>query len=133
LPERSRQAGGVEGFDEVPRRADFSSRSGPEEAAELVMHRRSTVLRHRLEASEGGQLALSLEHALYGLGSQRADQLVLEIGDARKETERFKAPVGVDRDGRGSEGATDMRLAGSVVQAAKPRAWVVGQELNEQT
>ena len=33
LPERSRQAGGVEGFDEALRRADFSSRSGPEEAA----------------------------------------------------------------------------------------------------
>ena len=33
---------------------------------------------------------MSLQHALYGLRSQRPDQLVLEIGYARKETERFK-------------------------------------------
>src|SRR5512134_605931 len=96
------------------------------------MHRRSTVLRHRLEAPEGGRLALSLEHALYGLDSQRSDQLVLEIGDARKETERFKAPVGGDRGARMSECATDVPLVGSVVHAAKPCAWVCVQELTEQ-
>src|SRR5512134_3599482 len=97
------------------------------------MHRRSTVLRHRLEAPEGGQLALSLEHAFYGLDAQRPDQLVLKIGDARKETERFKALVGSDRDSRASECATNVPLVGRVVHAAKPGAWVYAQELNEQT
>ena len=97
------------------------------------MHWRSTVLRHGLEASEGGQLALSLEHALHGLDSQRPDQLVLEIADARKETERFKALVGVDRDGREGECTTDVPLVGSVVHTAKPGAWVCAHELDEQT
>ena len=76
---------------------------------------------------------MSLEHALYGLDSQRPDQLVLKIGDERKETERFKALVGVDRDGRISECATDVPLVGSVVHAANPGAWVCAQELGEQT
>jgi hypothetical protein len=96
------------------------------------MHGRTTVLRHRLEPSERDELALSLEHALYGLCSQRPNQLVFEIGDAGEETERFKGLVGRDRDGRVSERTADMPLVGDVVQAAELCTWVCVDELHQQ-
>jgi len=78
------------------------------------MHRRAPVLGHRLEASERGELALGLEQTFHGLCSQRPNQLVFELGNAREESERFKGLVGRHRDGRMSERTADMPLVGSV-------------------
>ena len=132
LCERARQSSEIEGFDEMLRRADLSCRARSEESAQLVMHRLTTVLRHRLKASERVKLALSLEHALYGLGSQRSEQLVLEVRDAREEADRFKGLVGGDRDRHVSERATDMLLVSDVVHAAELGTWVCTHELRKQ-
>ena len=90
------------------------------------------MLRHRLEASERVELGLSLEHTLYGLGSQRPDQLVLEIGYAGEEAEGFKGLVGGDRDGRIGECAADVPLVGDVVHAAELGTRVCAHELRKQ-
>ena len=50
-------------------------------------------------ASKGVEPGLSLGHAVYGLGSHRPDQLVLEIGYAREEAEEIGGLVGGDRNG----------------------------------
>ena len=131
LHQRARQSGEVKGFDETLCGADLPCRSRPEESAQLVMHRRTAVLRHSLEAPERDELGLSLKHTLHGLDSQRSDQFVLKIGDARKETERFKGLVGGDRNDRVSECASDVPLVRDVVHAAELRTWVCAHKLRK--
>src|SRR6266702_1639847 len=95
------------------------------------MHRCTAVLRHGLEVSKRVELGLSLEHTLYGLGSQRPDQLVLEIGYARDAGEGFKGLVGGDRNGRVGECAADVPLVGDVVHAAEVCSWVCAHEVRK--
>ena len=116
----------------MPRGADLPCRPRPEESVQLLVHWRAAVLRHCLEASERGELALSVDHTLYGVSSQRPDQLFLEICDTREETERFKGLVGPDRDGRVSERAADVPLVGDVIHAAEPCIWVRSHKLRKQ-
>ena len=89
------------------------------------------VLRHGLEAPEGLDLALSLDQTFYGLGSQRSDQLVLEIRYTREEADLLEGLVGGDRNGRAGECAADVTLFGDVVHAANVRAGVCAHELRE--
>jgi len=131
LRERTRQSGEVQDFDETPCGADFPCRSRPEESAQLVMHRCMAVLWHGLEAPEQDELVLCREHTLYGLGSERPDQLVLEIGDAREETERFQGLVGGDRNGRVGESAADVPLVGDVIHATEFCTRVCAYELRK--
>jgi len=131
LPQWVRQSGKVQSFDETPCGADLSCRSCPEESAQLVMHRCTAVLRHRLEASERVELGLGLEYTLYGLGSQRPDQLVLEIDYAREEAEGLEGLVRGDRDGSLGECAADVPLLGGVVHAEEVCAGVCAHEVRE--
>jgi hypothetical protein len=131
LHEWVRHSGKVQGLDETLCGADFSCRSCPEESAQLVMHRCTAVLRHGLEASKRVELGLSLEHTLYGLGSQCPDQLVLEIGYAREEAEGFKGLVGGDRNGHVGECAADVPLVGDVVHATEVCTWVCAHEVRK--
>ena len=117
--ERVRQSGKVQGLDETPGGADFPRRSCPEEPAQLMLHGCLAVLRHGLESPERVELGLGLEHPLDGRGSQRPDQLVLEIGDAGEEAEGFKRLVDGDRNRGVRECAADMPLVGDVVHAAE--------------
>jgi len=96
------------------------------------MHRRAAVLRHGLEASERDELALSLEHTLYGVDAQRPDQLVLKVGDACEETERIKGLVGIDRDGRLGERAADVPLVSEIVHSAERCTLMCAHELGKQ-
>jgi len=129
--EGERQSVLVECFDEMLRRADLSCRSCPEESAQLMMHRRTTVMRHGLESPERVEFGLGLEHALDALGSQRPDQLVFEIGDAGEEAQGFERLVGGDRDARVREGAADVPLVGDVVHAAEVCAWMRAHEVRK--
>ena len=95
------------------------------------MHRRAAMLRHRLEASERGELALSLKHTLHGLGSQCPNQLVFEVGDAGEEAQRFKRLVGRDRDARANKRTADVALVGDVVHAAELCTGVLVYELDK--
>ncbi len=94
------------------------------------MHRCVAVLRHGLEASERVELGLTLEHTLYGFGSQRPNQLVLEIGYAREEAEGFEGLVG-DRNRHFGECAADVPLIGDVVHAAEVCTWVCAHEVRK--
>lgn len=131
LHEWVRQSGKVQGFHETLCGSDFSCRSCPEESAQLVVHRCKAVLRHGLEASEGLELGLGLEHTLYGLGSQSPDQLVLEIGYAREEAEGFKGRMGGHRNDRVSQCAADVLLVRDVIHAAEVRGWVCPNEVRK--
>jgi len=99
---------------------------------QLVMHRLGTVLWHRLKASERAKLALGLENMFHDFGSQRSDQLVLEVRDARKEAERFKGVVRLDWDGHAIERAADVLLVCNIVHAEDLGARVLVPELREQ-
>ena len=132
MRERARQSSQVDGFDETLRGSDLPCRARPEKSAQLLMHRCAAVLRHGLEASERDELALSLEHTLYGVDAQRPDQLVLKVGDACEETERIKGLVGIDRDGRLGERAADVPLVSEIVHSAEPCTLMCAHELGKQ-
>ena len=131
LRKRMWQSGEVKGFDETLCGADLPCRSRPDESAQLLMYRRKTVLRHGLEASKRDEFGLSLEHTLYGLRSQRPDELVLEIGDAGEEADRFQGLVGGDRNGNICERAADMPLVGDVIHTAELCTWMCAHELRK--
>ncbi len=76
-----------------------------------------------LQDPPGHQLALLLDHRFHGGGTERADQLVLEVGLAGEEPQLLEAsPV---RDGAAStplETSAEVALLGGVVQPGE--AWL---------
>jgi hypothetical protein len=77
------------------------------------------------------EFALGLQNTLHGFGSQRADELLLEIGHARKEPERFKGFVRGNRNGRAGECAANVSLLGEVIHTAKLCIWMHPHEARE--
>ena len=80
------QVSEIESFDKTLRRTDLASGSRSKEPMQLLMCRRMAMLRHGLEAAKTCQLRLALRRRALSLDSERADQLVFKVGDAREET-----------------------------------------------
>ena len=89
LQKRAGKVRDIERFDKPPGRADLAGGSRSEESMQLLMCRRFPVLRHGLETPERIQLALFRDDALYRGDAERANQFVLEVGDAREEARFF--------------------------------------------
>ena len=58
---------------------------------QLLGHRAVALRRLTLEAAERGEIALALQHGLDAVGTERPDQLVLEVVDAREEADGLQA------------------------------------------
>ncbi len=113
----ARRLGEIERLDEQRRVVDLAARV-PEEAPELLVDRPSAPLGLLLESPERPELTPLLHDVQHAFGPHRADELVLEVLDARVEPE----PLQLDRRGARSEPrpletATDIGLLGHVVQA----------------
>jgi hypothetical protein len=85
--ERPRYLGEVKRVDEQTRVSDLPAAAAAHEAPKLVLNRPSMPRRLLLEGAEGSKVALSVDDLFHRCGSESADQLVLQVGDAHVEAE----------------------------------------------
>src|SRR5215211_4900660 len=108
----------IQGLHEPGRRADLAAAARAEEASELFLDGPRPPSRLLLEGAERRQLALLLEDPFDGVGSEGADQLVLEIFDAHVEPEILHAVAGeIDAEARMLESAPDVAFFSGVAQS----------------
>ena len=79
----------IERLDEQPAVSDLPAPAAAHEAPKLLLGRPSSPLGLLLEGAERSKVALGVDDTLDGVGTQRADQLVLQVGDAHVEAEPF--------------------------------------------
>ena len=119
--ERPRHAGEVQRVDEQLRVADLPATVGADEAPKLCLAAASSPRRLLLEGAERSKLALGLDDLFHTGGTQAADQLVLQVGDAHVEPEGFQlgaAQVGAEAGPL--ETAPEVALLTGVTQARQP-------------
>ena len=93
---------------------------GAEEPPELVLIGPSSPRRLLLEGAERSKLALSVDDLFHGGGTERADQLVLQVCDTHIETESLHVGASqVGAEGCPLESALEVALLGSVTQAGE--------------
>src|SRR4051794_20365669 len=108
--ERSRHAGGIERLHEQARVADLAPAPRAEEAAQLSLRRPPALGGLLLERAKGAQLALRVDDLLDRVDAERADQLVLEVGDAA---------AGLWAEPRALEAAAEIVFLARVAQAGE--------------
>lgn len=87
--QRPRHLGEIQRVDEQGRGLDLPAAVGAEEAPELLLTGPSLPCRLLLEGAERFKVTLSIDDPFYGAGTEGADQLVLQVGNAHVETESF--------------------------------------------
>ena len=111
----------VERLDEQPRVADLAAAAAAEEAPELLLDRPAAPLGLLLQRAERAQVSLGRDNLLDGVRAERADQLVLEIGVADEEAERFEVLARQRRaEARVLETAAELPLLAGVAETAEP-------------
>jgi hypothetical protein len=88
--ERPGHAGEIQRVDEQPRVSDLPAAVGADEAPKLLLAAASLPGRLLLQGAERSKLALGLDDLFHTGGTQAADQLVLQVGDAHVEPECFQ-------------------------------------------
>ena len=88
LSERAGNIRRIESFDQARRVVDLPARVA-QEAPELLLDGSVTPVRLLLECSERPELTSRLDLCDHLLGTERTDQLVLEVFDASVEAEPF--------------------------------------------
>jgi hypothetical protein len=79
----------IKRIDEQPRISDLPAATATHEAPKLLLSGPSLPRRLLLECAERSKVTLSVDDLFHGGGTQRADQLVLQICDAHVETQPF--------------------------------------------
>src|SRR5215211_7889402 len=74
-------------FDEQARVSDLPASATTHEAPKLLLSAPSLPRRLPLEGAERSKLTLGVEDLFHGGGTERADQLILQVCDAHVETE----------------------------------------------
>jgi hypothetical protein len=113
--------GEIKRVDEQTRVAELPAAAASHEAAKLLLSRSSLPRRLLLERAEGSKVSLSVHNLLDGGGAESADQLVLQVGDAHVETERFH--VGASEVGAEAgllETALEVTLLSGVTETSQP-------------
>ena len=87
--ERSGHLGVVERLDEETRVADLPAAAAAHEAPELVLGGPALPLRLLLQGAEGAKVPVSLDDLLDRVGTEGANQLLFEVGDAHVEAQAF--------------------------------------------
>jgi hypothetical protein len=75
--------------DEQARVSDLPASATTHEAPKLLLSAPSLPRRLPLEGAERSKLTLGLEDLFHRGGTERADQLILQVCDTHVETERF--------------------------------------------
>jgi hypothetical protein len=119
--ERPGHSGEIKRADEQARVETLSAGSGPQETAKLVLGAPSLLRRLLLKNAERSELTLSIDDLFHRGGAEGADQLVLQIGDAHVETERFHLGAGqVGAEAGPLETTPKVALLGGVAQPRQP-------------
>jgi hypothetical protein len=128
--ERPRYLREIERLDEQARVADLPSAAAPHEAPQLLLDASSLPRRLLLEGAERPELALSRHDLLHRSGTERADQLVLQICDAHVETESFHVGAGeVGAETGPLERALELALLSGVAKTGQPDVMPLRAEL----
>ena len=102
-------------------RLDLTAALRSDEAVELLLDRPSPPRRLLLEGAERSKLTLGVDQLLHGCGAERADQLVLQVGDADVEAEPFHigaSELAAEADSLKS--ALEVPLLRDVTEAGQP-------------
>jgi carbonic anhydrase len=119
--ERPRHLLGLERLDEQPGVADLTAAAAAHEASQLLLGGPALPGGLLLERAEGSELALRGDDLLDGGGPERADQLVLEVGDADVEAEPLHLrPAELRAEAGPLEPAPELSLLGCVAEAGQP-------------
>jgi hypothetical protein len=115
--ERPRHARELQRVDQQPRVADLAAAVGADEAAKLCLAASSSPGRLLLERAERSELALSLDDLFHTGSTKAADQLLLQVGDAHVEAERFHVgPTEVGTQASPLQTAPEVGLLAGVTQ-----------------
>jgi hypothetical protein len=116
--QRPRHSGEIQRVDEQRRISDLPAAAAAHEAPELLISGPSLPRRLLLKRAERSQVTLSLDDLLDNVGTERADQLVLQVLDAHVEAEPFHVgPIEVGAEAGPLEASPKVSLLGSVTQA----------------
>ena len=119
--ERPRHSLEIERLDEEARVADLPPASTAHEAPKLLLGGPPFPRRLPLEGAEGPKVSVRFDDLLHLRGTERADQLVLQIRDAHVEAQPFH--VGTSEAGAESgpiETAPELALLCVVVETGHP-------------
>ena len=120
--ERSRHSGEVERFDEQACVSDLAAAAAAHPAPKLLLGTPSLPRRLFLEGAKGAKISLSVSHLLHGLGTERADQLVLQVSDAHVEPETFHIGAGeVGAEAGTLETTSEVALLSGVTETRQPQ------------
>ena len=116
--QRAGNTGEIQRLDQQGRVSDLAPGAAAHEASKLLLSCSSEPCRLLLEGPERSKVTLSVDDLFHGGGTEGADQLVLQVGDAHVETESFK--IGASEVGAEAgplEAALEVALLCSVVEA----------------
>lgn len=86
---RPRHMPEIKGLDKQARVSDLPAAATAHEAPQLFLSTPSLPRRLLLEGAERSKLSLSVNDAFHGVGTEGADQLVLQVCNAHEEAQRF--------------------------------------------
>src|SRR6266508_1406933 len=119
--ERPRHLGEIERLDQQTRVSDLPAAATAHEPPKLLLIGPSLPRRLLLEGAEGSEVALSVDDLFHGGGTERADQLVLEVCDAHVEAEPFHVGASdVGAEAGTLESTLEVALLRGVAEARQP-------------
>ena len=131
--ERPRHLGELERLDEQARVSDLPAAAAAHEASKLLLGGPSLPRRLLLEGAEGSELSLSVDDLLHGGGTESANQLLLQVGDAHVETQPLHVDASEVRAEAGPlETALELALLRGVTETRQPDVEPLGAELTEE-
>jgi hypothetical protein len=119
--ERSRHLGEIKCLDEQTCVSDLPAAAAAHETPKLLLRASSLPRRLLLESAEGSKVSLVLDDLFHRGSAERADQLVLQVGDAHVKTEPFQ--VGASEVGTETgplESALEVPLLCGVTETRQP-------------
>jgi hypothetical protein len=121
--QRARHPGEIQGFDEQARVSDLPAAAAAHEASKLFLGGPSFPRGLLLEGAEGSQFSLTVDDPFHGSGTERADQLILQISDAHVEADSFHVGSSEVRAQAGPlETTAEVALLRGVTEARQPEA-----------
>jgi hypothetical protein len=119
---RPRNLAEIQRIDEQTRVSDLPAAAAAHEAPKLLFICPSLPRRLLLEGAEGSKVTLGVNDLFHRGGTESADQLVLQVGDAHVETQPFHINGGeVGAEASPLETAPEVALLRGVTEARQPR------------
>jgi hypothetical protein len=119
--ERSRHLGEIKCLDEQTCVSDLPAAAAAHETPKLLLRASSLPRRLLLESAEGSKVSLVIDDLFHRGGTERADQLVLQVVDAHVETESFQAGASEAGTETGPlESALEVALLCGVTETRQP-------------